>query len=1182
MSGLAEFQTAAVTRICDQLNAVKGSRRFLLADEVGLGKTMVARGVIEELRRLSDGRKGSVCVYLCSNLEIAEQNQDKLRGEKTRELPTRLTLIPLRAAAIHEARAKRKPQLFVFTPGTSLHLGGATGIKSERRLLLACLYGWRPHKLGAKLADWIEFFRCGAGQRSPKARATWESSCAPVELRREMTAMNESGLYRKLIAHWRKAMVRVKFQGASAATHHYVVDALYRAVAEFAKVPDLRRVRRNRNLVIGALRKGVAEAAIDFLAPDLVLVDEFQRFKEVIELAEKSDELSYRIFEGTTKPPRVLILSATPYKAVTFDHEQEDHYRDFRRTLSFLLGRRPDKKDWLTQVDRLLRDFKKKLTGDSVELPVLIDLKDKLERRLKEVMCRTERNRYIFDEHKGVEDRPDFYRGDSLPTPETEALAEFISLRSFLQKHEKGERPFPSIIDFWKSCSSVISFMDAGYAVIRRLKEQKVRVDARLLRPESGLEGLSRRNLKMQTLVSRVGEGAGSRAGGRRQWRFLWTRPTYWYYRDEFFGDADPTKFLVFSRWRFVPKAISFVVSSEVEAVSLRHRKARKQPLDLNSECLKVCAPLVSLADLVDPAAWSESMRRSGERGEPTAAQLRRYVRKELKRRLAAAEIPIVRKAPHKCYWPALFALERSHLNQIAGFDSASPPDWEHVLQIAVEAEKKDVKESEQAKEFLKRVLPWAASDRDERAAQIVFPEALLDDAVTMTISSPAISLMRAVRSLFADDPVKQLATVARTCFQELRSYLNKSYVSEIVRRHARNGRYADQVLRYCTDAHFQAVIDEYAYLVRNVLQQNKLPDFLEHIGRVLVVGSGTPNINVPMTRGGRIQEKRSQRPVHFALAFGEDSQPDESAEGRASRKTSVRESFNSPFWPFVLATTSIGQEGLDFHLYCRDVMHWNLPSNPVDLEQREGRINRFDGLVVRRNIAIDYPLASITSTIASHRNIWGRVFEEILARPTGNQHLKHGLFPHWVFEPVHGDLVRIRRHLAIFEGSRDRAHFERLKKYLSYYRLAFGQARQQDLLDKIVDRPDEERLRKDLQVCMINLSPFPEAYSWKKAQTEALRLIDAPERLLALIEETRAKFETRRDELQEVTADLDALWKTAQRILAKEGSNTQKDVHAVAALLYLQDPFDEKFDGLVGDGLTDDVRIIREASRRE
>jgi hypothetical protein len=1195
VTDLEEFQRAAVSRICDQLE--RGSHRFLLADEVGLGKTMVARGVVEELRRRHRDR--NVCIYLCSNLEIAEQNRDKLLGEATekpssgpsairrdtrirpdggkgRKPPTRLTLIPIEAAAISRARKGRQLQLFVFTPHTSLHLVGATGIKAERRMLLACLYGWRPHRLGAQLARWKEFFRCEAGQRSDTARESWNASCDPIQLRRAVGAMKESGLYRRLIARWRHAKVDVQFEGEKVPSRRYLLDALYMAVAELSesRKPD-RRIRRNRNAIIGTLRKGVAEAAIDFLAPDIVLVDEFQRFKEVIELAGDREELACRLFEGTRRPPRVLVLSATPYKAVTFDHEQEDHYRDFRQTLSFLLARRPGKEEWLEQVDKLLREFKDGLTADSVAFDQLIRCKDELERRLREVMCRTERNRYIFDEHKGIEERPDFYKREGLPTTDVEALAEFVALRSFLQKHEKSGRPFPSIIDFWKSCSSIVSFMDAGYVLINRLKKQKARIDPRLLRQESEFKRLGDRNLKVRTLLSRISESAG--AAENRRWRFLWTRPSYLYYHDEFFGNDDPAKFLVFSRWRFVPKAISFVVSGEFEPMSAQHRKPRKQPLELNSECLKVCAPFLSLADIVDPATWSSSMR-SDERGpRSTAAQLRRHVRVELRRRLAAAGITIEPRAPQKAYWPALFALERYHLRQrqatMAAPDMQALADWEDILPEAIDIE------ASEAQAFLDRVRPWIESGRDATEERIVFPASLLDEAVTLALGSPAICLTRAIRSLFDDGAIAGLRLIARTCFQQLRAFFNKGYVQTIVRRHARSGRYADQVLRYCFDAQFQAVIDEYAYLVRKVLQRADLPAFLEHVGRVLAVGAGTPNINVP-TRGGRIGEKRAQRPVHFALTFGEENQPDESVENRASRKTSVREAFNSPFWPFVLATTSVGQEGLDFHLYCRDVMHWNLPSNPVDLEQREGRINRFDGLVVRRNVAIDYPLTSIAASDAPRENIWVRIFREVVDRPTGRQHLKHGLFPHWVFEPSRGGPVRIRRHLAIFEGSRDRSHYERLKKYLFYYRLAFGQARQQDLLDKIVDRADEDRLRQDLQACMINLSPIDGAYSWKKAQKEAVRLIDNPERLRMLIEETKAMFSVRHSELHEVSADLDILWKRAERILARGSRKAPEDVGSVAALVYLHDPFDEKFDGLVGYGLMDDVRIIREASR--
>lgn len=65
-----------------------------------------------------------------------------------------------------------------------------------------------------------------------------------------------------------------------------------------------------------------------------------------------------------------------------------------------------------------------------------------------------------------------------------------------------------------------------------------------------------------------------------------------------------------------------------------------------------------------------------------------------------------------------------------------------------------------------------------------------------------------------------------------------------------------------------------------------------------------------------------------------------------------------------VVATTSIGQEGLDFHNYCRVIMHWNLPSNPIDLEQREGRINRFKCLAIRQNVADKYGKAGRTSGV--------------------------------------------------------------------------------------------------------------------------------------------------------------------------------------------------------------------------
>lgn len=63
----------------------------------------------------------------------------------------------------------------------------------------------------------------------------------------------------------------------------------------------------------------------------------------------------------------------------------------------------------------------------------------------------------------------------------------------------------------------------------------------------------------------------------------------------------------------------------------------------------------------------------------------------------------------------------------------------------------------------------------------------------------------------------------------------------------------------------------------------------------------------------------------------------------------SIRKSFNSPFYPFVLMTTSIGSEGLDFHLYCNRLIHYTLPTGVTQLEQKNGRIDRKNSLAQRR-----------------------------------------------------------------------------------------------------------------------------------------------------------------------------------------------------------------------------------------
>ena len=48
------FQWATIEVVMRAFETDDGPRRFLVADEVGLGKTIVARGIVE---RMSEGRK---------------------------------------------------------------------------------------------------------------------------------------------------------------------------------------------------------------------------------------------------------------------------------------------------------------------------------------------------------------------------------------------------------------------------------------------------------------------------------------------------------------------------------------------------------------------------------------------------------------------------------------------------------------------------------------------------------------------------------------------------------------------------------------------------------------------------------------------------------------------------------------------------------------------------------------------------------------------------------------------------------------------------------------------------------------------------------------------------------------------------------------------------------------------
>lgn len=162
LAPLKAFQRRTVDYVFDRLYGEPDPvRQFLVADEVGLGKTMVARGVIARtIEKLWDTTDRIDILYICSNQAIAAQNLNRLNvlGRKELALPTRMTLIPLQVRGDQGLDAN-KVNFISLTPGTTFDLKSTTGVTRGTRAIAADVGG-------------------------PRFRAAWSAQSASGERRR--------------------------------------------------------------------------------------------------------------------------------------------------------------------------------------------------------------------------------------------------------------------------------------------------------------------------------------------------------------------------------------------------------------------------------------------------------------------------------------------------------------------------------------------------------------------------------------------------------------------------------------------------------------------------------------------------------------------------------------------------------------------------------------------------------------------------------------------------------------------------------------------------------------------------------------------------------------------------------------------------------------------------------------
>lgn len=1019
LAGLKGFQRDAVDHLIDQFYPAAGSpasRRFLIADETGLGKSIVARGAIAraiEKLEADEGVHRIDIVYVCSNQDLAQQNLRRLNvtGERSLPLATRLTLLATvlpRLSASSGVEGK-KINLISFTPATSGMTGGGwrTGQWEERALLAILL---RP-LVTSNDGEWdalIDLLKATKGAE---------------RFRNGVRDLNER-LGGKVDAAIQKAFEELI--GADPGADGDSASIVSRMGALVRERVSGQGVRWERIAsLVGQLRHALAKASVNALEPDLVILDEFQKFRELLADPDTSEaaELAHAMFSHGSA--RVLLLSATPYSPFTrADDAEDNHYTDFLETVRFLAG-------WDEEPVRRIRMALESYRAALVSRGDSHAAAQRVREALLPYMTRSERPQVThgFRIHELAVD---------VPGPED--VIEFAQLRAFGE-----EIGAPIDIEYWKSIPYFANFMD-GYK-----PGEKAR--AKFGTPEGSRAETILASTRSMSLTEVEAFGDLDPANGylralqaetvdRGWWRMLWMPPSMPYIAPGpvYTPHTDVTKKLVFSAWSGVPTSVASLLSY---AADRNIAKASGGFLSANT----------SAARLKVAERFTYRIR-AGEVGALSTLALF-WPHPELARRGDPLAVARASSADH----PERVDLLSAHEAERLVADSLPEPDAETRAWDAFFSIRGLLPADVEARGL---VLAAVGDESDEETAAEVPDSGVLRhveeamqralatrrevghaDLSRLAMHSPGNVAFRAIQRVAGPTATAQGIWVAAFIVADgLRRLFDRiESVATLV------GIYGDRsdhpywssVLSYCADGNLQAVLDEYAFQLRSELGGVSLDDdglklLATQISRVLrlrparYLGHDTSSERTPIPFQARFA-------LRYGARFGDNADVRDSA---------VRAAFNSPFAPFVLVSTSVGQEGIDFHWWCHAVVHWNLPRSPVDFEQREGRVNRFGGHAIRRNVAARHWRDVLASAEADP---WKVAFELATRAEDAAQ---YGEFAPWWVYPGPAQVQRI---LARYPLSRDELRYERLRDDLALYRLTLGQPRQEDMVELLRKR---------------------------------------------------------------------------------------------------------------------------------
>jgi hypothetical protein len=1111
-SKLKDFQKATVNYTIEQFFE-HNRDKMLIADEVGLGKTIVSRGVVAKMfeeHHKERPEKPFNVIYICSNQAIAKQNIDKLnflQGDAARNVVDYSSSDDRITALAYEPRSINREfniRIKAFTPGTSFDQNTSSGRSDERVLLLRLLHEYPELNSYQRELSWL--FKNNRRMRDDN----WNNMVVDAIMFdadpdhapehywavRPIRPEIRNAFRQKLDLKAKKNVVPYCYAHLKS-EHELSWVELLTKLCEAGIGKDDYWKRYELKELLKALRVILSESCSKYLQADLFILDEFQRYSKLLQTETQDNpgiELARQVLNK--KDSKVLLLSATPFKPYTNDFDElhgESHYGEFKQLLKFLLQDKDEafwkeyENDRKVFFNTLRRSKDLRLNYVQAE-----ESKNKLQDIYRSCIARTERMLVSNNKDAMIQSPP------VKLTLQSEDVKDFIlfdKIVEHLNEVHKSRLPIP--LEYVKSCPYPLSFL-TQYAHKKKLEKhyaEDTALKALVNKSRNGWLDLKKvknykplfpgnaesiPNAKIRLLFQNTVENNG--------WKYLWIPPSIEYYPGQgaYTDSKGYTKTLIFSAWKMVPRMVASMVSYEAERRSVgqiqrenssrppNYFEKKRYPYPLLTFRVKVedaslqgmnnfmlSYPSIYLAQLYD--VESNLYKKN------TLTEIRQGLKHEVRSRLLDLNIFDIGAEGgdwQKWSWYSILLLDMNHkgVNHLEEWLSGNINE-----SVDVDSDSEDSKEENSGKKKHLDEVKRVVLDKEIPNVSKLTPEQfenIIDFAVDLCLGSSTIASLRSFKKVFEDG--RNYLEDSYLVGSGFTSLFNKPESIAVVQLNTNKGDYYQRVLNYSIDGNIQSMLDEYFYLMKDSNSINSSAELADAIANILSIRPSLLEVGSITELKKTDEDKQKERTKnrlrsHFAMDFGQQK-----LSSGATRQVNLREAFNSPFRPFVLASTSIGQEGLDFHFYSKKIIHWNLPSNPIDFEQREGRIHRFKGHVIRLNVANKFR-EQLNAEKTDH--LWNQLFDlaEMSERPKAQ--FPCDLIPCWHIETDKG--YSIERIVPLYPFSKDIEKYQNMLKVLAYYRLTFGQPRQDELIEAMAEAGLDDNEKILLQKLMLDLTPI-------------------------------------------------------------------------------------------------------------